>query len=81
VSRKFKVPVGLVALASDPASGSTGDIYYNTTYGIMVHNGTTWVSINFPLDVDGGVFDSVAQYQGGSSPTETATQTLDGGTP
>jgi len=62
----------------------TGDLYYNTTTGLMVYNGTSWtqVSSNASIsEIDGGAFDSIAPYQGGSSPTITATQTVDGGTP
>lgn len=42
-SRRFRVPVGLVALAADPASGTAGDTYWNTTtQKIRVYDGTSW---------------------------------------
>lgn len=44
-SRKFKVPLGLVGLASNPASGSIGDTYFNTSNNLIhVYNGSTWTS-------------------------------------
>lgn len=60
-----------------------GDLYYNTTTGLMVYTGSAWsqVSSNVTVsDIDGGVFDSIAPYQGGF-PSDTATQTYSGGTP
>jgi hypothetical protein len=61
----------------------TGDLYYNTTTGLMVYNGSSWtqVSSNVTInEIDAGVFDSIAPYQGGF-PEDTATQTFNGGTP
>lgn len=61
----------------------TGDLYYNTSTGLMVYDGLQWsqVSSNVTIsEIDAGVFDSIAPYQGGF-PTDTATQTFDGGTP
>ena len=44
MSRKFKVPLGLLSLANDPSPGEIGDIYFNTTsQRIKVYNGTAWV--------------------------------------
>jgi hypothetical protein len=60
-----------------------GDLYYNTSTGLMVYDGSQWtqVSSNVTItDIDGGVFDSIAPYNGGD-PTTTATQTFNGGTP
>lgn len=61
----------------------TGDLYYNTSTGLMVYNGSQWVAVSTSTtltEIDGGVFDSIAPYNGGS-PTTTATQTINGGTP
>jgi hypothetical protein len=73
MSRKFKVPVGLVALASNPATGSTGDSYYNTVYNqIYTFDGSVWVASLTSQNIDGG------------TPTETFAGSLaafDGGTP
>jgi hypothetical protein len=60
-----------------------GDMYYNTTTGLMIYSGTAWTqvsSLTAVSEIDGGVFDSIAPYQGGF-PTDTATQTFEGGTP
>jgi hypothetical protein len=48
----------------------------------MIYDGTEWtaVSSSTPTNLDAGVFDSIAPYQGGE-PATTATQTFNGGTP
>ena len=61
----------------------TGDLYYNTTTGLQVYTGTAWTTVGTAsavTEIDGGVFDSIAPYQGGF-PADTATQTFNGGTP
>lgn len=71
------------ATAINTPSLRTGDLYYNTTTGLMVYNGSSWtqVSSNVTIsEIDAGVFDSIAPYQGGQ-PADTATQTFNGGTP
>ena len=60
-----------------------GDLYYNTTTGLMVYTGSAWsqVSANAAVsEIDAGVFDSIAPYTGGE-PDTIATQTFEGGTP
>lgn len=60
-----------------------GDLYYNTSTGLMVYTGSAWsqVSANVTIsELDAGVADSIAPYQGGF-PSTTATQTFNGGTP
>ena len=60
-----------------------GDLYYNTSTGLMVYSGTAWEQVSATStvsEIDAGVFDSIAPYQGGF-PTDTATQTFNGGTP
>lgn len=60
-----------------------GDLYYNTTLGLQVYNGTSWQTVGTAASVselDAGVFDSIAPYQGGGV-SDTATQTFNGGTP
>ncbi len=73
--------------ASDTAISTptlkVGDLYYNTTTGLMVYNGTDWTTVGTASgvsEIDAGVFDSIAPYQGGD-PTTTATQSFNGGTP
>jgi hypothetical protein len=61
----------------------TGDLYYNTSTGLMVYNGSQWIAVSSEStlsEIDAGVFDGTSPYQGGS-PTTTATQTVNGGTP
>lgn len=75
------VPVSATAINTPTLR--TGDLYYNTSTGLMVYDGSQWsqVSSNVIIsEIDAGVFDSIAPYQGGF-PTDTATQTFDGGTP
>jgi hypothetical protein len=56
-------------------------LYYNTSSGLKVYTGSAWQSVAPAItEIDGGVFDSIAPYNGGD-PTSTATQTYDGGTP
>ena len=46
MARKFLTPVAPPSLASDPASGVSGAIYYNTTSNVLkFYNGTTWTAI------------------------------------
>jgi len=46
VAKKFLTPVTPPSLASDPASGVSGAIYYNTTSNVLkFYNGTTWSAI------------------------------------
>lgn len=84
MSRLALTPTNVPASATDITTPTlrTGDLYYNTSTGLMVYNGTSWtqISATTTTDVDGGVFDSIAPYNGGD-PTTTATQTFNGGTP
>lgn len=84
MSRLALTPTNVPASATDITNPAlrAGDLYYNTTTGLMVYTGSAWeaVSTSTPTNLDGGVFDSIAPYQGGE-PTTTATQTFDGGTP
>ena len=60
-----------------------GDLYYNTTLGLQVYTGSAWATVGTAAsvtEIDAGVFDSIAPYQGGF-PEGTATQTFNGGTP
>ena len=46
MAKKFLTPVTPPSLASDPASGVAGAIYYNTTANVLkFYNGTTWSAI------------------------------------
>ncbi len=75
------VPASATAISTPTLK--IGDLYYNTTTGLMVYNGTDWTVVGTASgvsEIDGGVFDSIAPYQGGF-PSDTATQTFSGGTP
>jgi len=46
MSKKFLTPLNLLTMASDPSSGTEGDIYFNTNdMSIRIYNGITWVTI------------------------------------
>jgi len=85
VSRLALTPTNIPssATAINTPTLRAGDLYYNTSTGLMVYDGSNWtqVSSNVTIsEIDGGVFDSIAPYNGGD-PTTTATQTFNGGTP
>jgi hypothetical protein len=85
MSRLALTPTNVPASATDISTPTlrAGDLYFNTSTGLMVYDGTDWTPVGTASavsEIDGGVFDSIAPYQGGD-PTTTATQTFDGGTP
>lgn len=84
MSRQALTPTNVPASAADISIPTlrAGDLYYNTTEGLKVYTGSAWTAIGTPplTEVDAGVFDSIAPYNGGE-PTTTSTQTLNGGTP
>jgi hypothetical protein len=84
MSRQALTPTNVPASAVDISTPTlrTGDLYYNTTIGLMAYNGSVWIAVSASsnTEIDGGVFDSIAPYQGGF-PEDTATQTFSGGTP
>jgi hypothetical protein len=46
MSRKMLTPLNLLTRASDPSSGTEGDIYFNTQdSSIRIFNGVTWVTV------------------------------------
>jgi hypothetical protein len=85
VSRQALTPTNVPASASAISTPTlrAGDLYYNTSTGLMVYSGSIWVAVSASTtlsEIDAGVFDSIAPYNGGD-PITTATQTYDGGTP
>ena len=85
MSRLALTPTNVPASASAISTPTlrTGDLYYNTSTGLMVYDGSNWtqVSSNVTItELDAGVFDSIAPYNGGE-PGEASTQTFNGGTP
>lgn len=86
MSRLALTPTNVPASASDISTPTlrTGDLYYNTSTGLKVYDGSQWQTVSASStvsEIDGGAFDSIAPYQGGYSPDITATQTVNGGTP
>lgn len=86
MSPKALVPINVPARSSAPVVPTiiTGDMYYNTSTGLMVYDGTNWVAVAAATaltEIDAGAFDGIAPYMGGSNPDETSTQTVNGGTP
>lgn len=85
MSRLALTPTNVPAFASAPTVPTlrAGDLYFDTTTTtLMIYDGTQWIPSNYTnvTAIDGGVFDSIAPYQGGF-PSESATQTFNGGTP
>jgi hypothetical protein len=85
VSRLALTPTNVPASATDISIPTlrAGDLYYNTSTGLMVYTGSAWSQVSTDAlisEIDAGVFDSIAPYQGGF-PSDTATQTFEGGTP
>ena len=75
------VPASATAISTPTLR--TGDLYFNTTTGLMVWDGSQWAAVSTSTtlaDMDGGSFDSIAPYNGGF-PNTTATQIVTGGTP
>ena len=49
-NKKFQVPINLVNLPSDPATGSEGDMYFNTTNNVvMIYSGGSWIPVGSTL--------------------------------
>lgn len=85
MSRLALTPVNVPASATAITTPTrrTGDLYYNTSTGLMVWNGSAWVQVAATVvtEIDGGAFDSIAPYNGGTPTTTTFANTFDGGTP
>jgi len=85
MSRLALTPTNVPSSATDISTPTlrAGDLYYNTTTGLMVYTGSAWTTVGTAsglTELDAGVFDGTSPYNGGS-PTTTATQTVNGGTP
>ena len=71
------------ATAINTPTLQAGDLYYNTSTGLMVYTGSAWSQVSSTssvTEIDAGVFDSIAPYNGGD-PTTISTQSFEGGTP
>jgi hypothetical protein len=85
MSRLALTPTNVPSSATDISTPTlrAGDLYYNTSTGLMVYTGSAWTTVGTAsglTNLDAGVFDGTSPYNGGS-PTTTATQTVNGGTP
>lgn len=84
MSRLALTPTNTPASATDISTPTlrVGDLYYNTSTGLMAYNGSAWIAVSATsiTNLDAGVFDSIAPYNGGTT-TTTSTQTITGGTP
>ena len=86
MSRLALTPTNVPASASNISTPTlrAGDLYFNTaTSSLMVYTGSTWTAVGGSgtlTEIDAGVFDGIAPYDGGT-PTTTSTQSFDGGTP
>jgi hypothetical protein len=85
MSRQALTPTNVPASATEISTPTlrAGDLYYNTSTGLMVYTGSAWTTVGTAsgvTEIDAGVFDSIAPYQGGGV-SDTATQTFNGGTP
>ena len=85
MSRLALTPTNVPASATDISTPTlrAGDLYYNTSTGLMVYTGSAWIQVSSNStvsEIDAGVFDSIAPYNGGD-PITTATQSFEGGTP
>ena len=65
MSRQMKVALNLYTSAIDPANGTLGDIYVNTTTtNLRVHNGTTWIDLTPASDVPSLFYMHTHTYDG-----------------
>ena len=87
MSRLALTPTNVPSSATDIFTPTlrAGDLYYNTTDGLKVYSGSTWVVVSSGggtlTEIDAGSFDGVAPYMGSANPSEASTQTVNGGTP
>jgi hypothetical protein len=86
MSRLALTPTNVPASATDISTPTlrAGDLYYNTSSGLRVYTGIAWEAVSTATsltEIDAGAFDSIAPYQGGSTPSIASTQTVNGGTP
>lgn len=56
MAKRFLTPLNLTNLASDPASGTEGDLYYNTTYDVIkIYINGEWTDLS--ASVEGQLFN------------------------
>jgi hypothetical protein len=71
VARLFKTPIAPPALNSDPSGTYAGEIYYNTTSGVLkYYNGTTWQTVGTGSGGGGTATSIQALAAAPNSPTQ-----------
>ena len=86
MSRLALTPTNVPSSATDISTPTlrAGDLYFNTSTGLKVYDGSAWQAVGTSTtltEIDAGAFDGIAPYMGGKNPSDTATQTVNGGTP
>lgn len=86
MSRLALTPTNVPASATDISTPTlrAGDLYYNTSTGLMVYTGSAWTAVGASTmiqNLDGGAFDSIAPYNGGTPTSTQFDNTINGGTP
>jgi hypothetical protein len=75
-NKKFLVPLGLVSLASDPASGTEGELYYNSVSdGVRLYKNGAWTDLASTGALPSG--GSVGQILAKSSNTDYAVEWIE----
>lgn len=73
MAKRFLTPTEFVNLASDPETGASGQIYFNTTDDVFkYHDGTSWKFFSV---------EASNIYDGGTPTTFAFNDNLDGGQP
>jgi hypothetical protein len=67
MAKKFLTPLGLVGLASDPATGSEGQLYFNTTDDVVkVYSNGAWAELSGggsgSVSIDYSIVSSASAY-------------------
>lgn len=91
MASKQLVPLPVLAVASAPTAGNTGDLYLNTSNNtVFVYTGASWIAVGSGASSDGASIASYANFDGGNvydtdiAPadiTQVITDTFDLGTP
>jgi hypothetical protein len=91
VASKQLVPLPVLAVASAPTAGNTGDLYLNTSNNtVYVWTGASWIAVGSGASSDGASIASYSPFDGGGVTADdildaeisrVLTDTLDLGTP
>ena len=85
MARQFLSPVGLPSGTFNPATGSSGDLFYRSDLGqIVVYDGSAWISAaGVDSETVVGLLSEFGLIGGDSGTPDTSTYSsqVDGGTP